>query len=265
MQITLREYAYDTITDFIRKQVASSGANGIVLGLSGGIDSALTMKLCCDSVGSGKVTGLILPDRPEKSKDEVDASEYAESLGVRFHRYVISSPVSAVMEVFGSGNVRIAGNVKARMRMIFLYAYANSRNLLVAGTGNKSELLTGYFTKYGDGGTDMLPIGDLYKTEVRKLAERLSVPEVFLRKKPTAGLWEGQTDEGEMGLTYEELDSVLFCMENGFDPQGTVRETGLEREVVDRVFAMVRASAHKRRPPPIPKIGIRTVGADWIE
>jgi NAD+ synthase len=263
VKIELRDYSYDVIISFIRREVEESGAGGIVLGLSGGIDSALTLRLCADAIGARAVTGLLLPDREEASADENDAREYAQLLGTAVRRIVISPAVSALAQAAGVTDVRNIGNIKARTRMILLYGYANSNRLLVAGTGNKSELLTGYFTKYGDGAADLLPIGDLYKTEVRQLAQTLHLPHCFLEKKPTAGLWDGQTDEGEMGLTYDQLDSILFCMEAGYSGEQIAALTGETAAVIERVSSMMNSSYHKRRTPPIPKIGIRTVGVDW--
>lgn len=259
----LREYTYDVIVSFIRETVDGSGAGGVILGLSGGIDSALVMKLCCDALGSGRVEAVLLPATDGVSTDEKDAGEYAASLGVRIHRFPIKRDVSAIADAVGASDAKVLGNIKARVRMVYLYANANMRNLRVAGTGNKSELLTGYFTKFGDGAVDFLPLGDIYKTEVRQLAARLRLPEVFLVKPPSAGLWEGQTDEDELGIAYEQLDRILFAMENGLSAVETARETGLEAGLVDRVFSMVESSGHKRAMAPIPRIGIRTVGVDW--
>jgi NAD+ synthase len=136
---------------------------------------------------------------------------------------------------------------------------------LVAGTGNKSELLVGYFTKYGDGGVDMLPIGDLYKTQVWALAKELGLPERIVKKVPTAGLWKGQTDEGELGISYENLDCVLFGIERGQSDQEISRSTKVPLKEVKRIEAMIERSAHKRKMPHIPKTGIRTLGIDWRE
>jgi NAD+ synthase len=149
--------------------------------------------------------------------------------------------------------------------MIVLYFVANTEDRLVIGTGNKSELLTGYYTLFGDGGCDFLPLGDLYKTQVRAMARHLGVPEVIVSKTPTAGLWKGQTDEGELGLPYEELDRVLLGMELQLDPATIAEKAGVPLDRVRRVEALVSGSVHKRKTPLIPKLGIRTVGLDWRE
>jgi NAD+ synthase len=147
--------------------------------------------------------------------------------------------------------------------MLLLYAEAQARGDLVCGTGNKSELLTGYFTKHGDGGVDLQPIGDLYKTQVRLLAQHLRVPAPVIAKPPSAGLYPGQTDEGDMGLSYEDLDAVLRGMELNLDGSVIARKTKLPLATVEKVEAMVRKTEHKRRTPMIPKLGARTVGIDW--
>jgi NAD+ synthase len=157
----------------------------------------------------------------------------------------------------------VLGNAKARSRMMVLYAEAQSRGFLVCGTGNKSELLTGYFTKHGDGGVDLQPIGDLYKTQVQELGRHLGVPKPILSKPPSAGLFKGQTDEGEMGITYRDLDAILRGMELNHALPVIVRKTGLDASLVRKVEAMVRTTEHKRRLALIPKIGARTVGIDW--
>ena len=260
----MRDYAYDAIVGFIRETVEGSGANGAVVAISGGIDSALVMRLCCDALGSGRVHALLLPDTDVRGKDEKDAAEYASSLGVSVRRIPIHNHVSLMAGAIGATDRKVIGNMKARVRMVFLYAVANTLNLRTAGTGNKSELLTGYFTKYGDGGVDFLPIGDLYKTEVRELAAMLKLPPAFLEKSPSAGLWEGQTDEEELGLPYEQLDSILLSLENHLSASEIANGSGIPLNVVDRVIAMVAAGRHKRAAAPIPRIGIRTASAEWL-
>jgi NAD+ synthase len=153
----------------------------------------------------------------------------------------------------------------ARCRMAVLYHQAKLTNRLVMGTSNKSELLVGYFTKFGDGGADFCPIGDLYKTEVRQLARKIGVPEKLVQKAPSACLWEGQTDEGELGICYDDLDAVLFGIENGMELEEIARRNMIPEEKVEMVWKMHIGSVHKRKTPLVPKIGLRTIGLDWRE
>jgi len=159
----------------------------------------------------------------------------------------------------------LAGNVAARVRMVILYHRAGKERRLVIGTGNKSELLTGYFTKGGDGLADFLPLGDLYKTQVRAMAAHLLVPKRILEKAPTAGLWRGQTDEGELGLSYDVLDRVLHGIELHLSPKEIAAGARVAVKTVDRVERLVASSVHKRKTPLIPKVGMRTIGLDWRE
>ena len=149
--------------------------------------------------------------------------------------------------------------------MTVLYAVARERQLLVAGTGNKSELLLGYFTKYGDGGVDLLPIGDLYKTDVRAIAEELGLPSAVRARPPTAGLWEGQTDEDELGISYADLDPILNGIEQLRPPEEIASATGVPLDRVREIEARVLEFRHKRRMPPVPKVRLRTIGIDWRE
>jgi NAD+ synthase len=160
---------------------------------------------------------------------------------------------------------RLRGNAMARLRMVVLFHHAKLMERVVMGTSNKSELLVGYFTKFGDGGADFCPIGDLYKTEVRELAKVLKVPVSILDKVPSAGFWEGQTDEGEMGLTYQELDQILVGIELNLSCEDISARTGIPLAKVEKVWHMHRGTVHKRKMPLIPKLGFRTVGLDWRE
>ena len=177
----------------------------------------------------------------------------------------IKPSVDAFLDPLGDSSPTSIGNLKARARMMALYHHANENGLLVMGTSNKSETAVGYFTKYGDGGADFIPLGDLYKTEVRELAREIQVPDDLIEKPPTAGLWEGQTDEGELGIKYEELDRILLGIEMSLTDGEIVERTGMSIEAVGRVRSMVQASVHKRKRPLCPKMGIRTFGLDWRE
>lgn len=254
------------IEAFIAHSFRESGRKGIVLGLSGGIDSALVAKLSADAIGPERMLALGLPDG-KGGKDLKDARRYAKSIGVEF-RIVGIGPIAGAMEkrVRGSSADIVAqGNLRARARMAVLYFVANSEGRIVMGTGNKSEIATGYFSKFGDAGVDFQPIGDLYKTQVRQMARHLGLPEAIVAKTPTAGLWPGQTDEGELGITYDELDRVLLGIELQIDPEAIAEKAGVPLERVRHVQSLVSAGVHKRKMPLIPKLGARTFGLDWRE
>lgn len=240
------EKVVERICDFIRGVVSSSGSTGVVLGLSGGVDSATVAYLCVRALGSERVFALIMPEtRVTPEQDVEDAINVAESLGMEYKLIEINDIVRVFKEKAGEGSKIAEANLKPRIRMVLNYYHANSMNRLVAGTGNKSELMVGYFTKYGDGGVDFLPIGDLYKTEVFQLAAYLGVPRRIIEKKPSARLWPGQTDEEEMGISYAELDEILKLIEKG---------ERRDDEKFRRVVQMVERSRHKREMPPVARV-----------
>jgi len=262
----LRAATEAVIEKFLSEKLRKTGMKGFVLGLSGGLDSAVVMKLCVRAVGKEKILPLIMPEKDSPKQDVADAIDLCEREGLEYKRIEITEPVEAMVRSVGSKVDRMGlANMKARCRMVLLYHYANSDRLLVVGTSNKSELLMGYFTKFGDGGADLEPIGDLYKTQVRQMAERIGVPPGIISKAPSAGLWEGQTDEDEMGISYDSLDSILHCMELGLGEEETASRAGVSLEEVQRIESTVRRSSHKRKSPPVVKIGLRTPGLDWRE
>ncbi len=253
-----------TIVVFLQRHVEAAQADGLVVGVSGGLDSAVVAALAVRALGKKRVVCLMLPAPDSNALDAKHAQLACKAIGIKPLRLDIGPIVTGLEEALGwTPDARVRGNAKARSRMLLLYAEAQRRNFLVCGTGNKSELLTGYFTKHGDGGVDLQPIGDLYKTQVRALAKHLKIPKPIIAKPPSAGLYKGQTDEGDLGLTYVELDSVLRCMELNYSQGATVKRTGLTPAKVARVEAMVRRTEHKRRAPIVPKLGARTVGIDW--
>jgi NAD+ synthase len=260
----LPSHAETTIHAFLRAQVEEAGARGVVVGLSGGIDSAVTARLARDALGAARVLGVLLPGPSFPPALATEIEEYARGLGIE-HRTVPIGPAEVAMQAMlpDVHDRTTRGNASARLRMTVLYAIARDAHRLVLGTGNKSEILLGYFTKYGDGGTDLAPLGDLYKTEVRELAERLDLPGAIRSRPPTAGLWEGQTDEEELGAPYSELDQVLRGMEELRNPEEIAQRTGIPLRTVRSVEARVAANRHKRRLAPIPKLSLRTVGIDW--
>ncbi|MCI4372692.1 MAG: NAD+ synthase [Thermoplasmata archaeon] len=262
----LPKHTESTIHQFLRAHALPPSGEGVVLGLSGGIDSALCARLAADALGRERVLGVLLPSHgfPEPLRRETE--RYAEDLGIS-HRTV---SLERITEEFRTALPEVTdritvGNTVARLRMTVLFALARDHQRLVLGTGNKSELLQGYFTKYGDGGADLLPIGDLYKTQVRSLAEQLGLPAAIRERPPSAGFWEGQTDEEELGTSYADLDRVLFGLEQLCRPEEIHERTGIPLAAVLRIADRLTRTRHKRRPPPVAKIGWRTVGLDWRE
>ncbi|MGZ7168464.1 MAG: NAD+ synthase [Halobacteriota archaeon] len=258
--LVLSDRALEAITQkiklFIETSVRFAGASGAVIGLSGGVDSSLVALLAHDVVDT---RALILPEKHVTPKADVDDAKMVARKYDIARTTLTIDPFIECFKVFGkdlapwqtSDEVSIAeANLKARIRMILTYLVANSEHRLVLGTGNKTELLTGYFTKYGDGGVDILPIGDLYKTQVFQLARYSGLPESIISKAPSAGLWVNQTDENELGLSYEVLDALLFQLINR---KKTVKETanivGVKVRQVQDVLNKVRASRHKRHMP----------------
>lgn len=237
----------DRITDWIREKVKEADAEGVVVGMSGGLDSSVTVVLCKKAFPDTTL-GLILPCFSLK-EDVEHARVVAKAFEIETKEIDLSNIFKSflnTLEARGYGiedkksemNIPVA-NLKPRLRMICLYYFANKLNYLVVGTGNKSELSVGYFTKYGDGAADILPLGDLLKTEERKLAEELDIPEAIIDKVPSAGLWEGQTDESELGMSYDVLDKTLLAIESG-------DFSGCDPESVKKVKRMIEASRHKR-------------------
>ncbi len=233
---------HERISAWIRKRVEAAGAEGVLVGLSGGIDSAVVAVLAQRALGD-RVLGLILPcfSLPE---DERDGLMLADTFKIRRERVDLSPVYEAFLGQLPQGGKMCQANLKPRLRMAALYFYANQFNYLVAGTGNKSERMMGYFTKFGDGGSDLLPIGDLTKSQVRKLAEDLKIPRRIIERPPSAGLWRGQTDEEEMKIRYKELDRIIDCLDKG-------KKAKIPQAQISYVRRMMARSGHKRSTPPI--------------
>ncbi len=240
------------ITSFIKQKVDEADAKGVVVGISGGIDSAVVSFLCVRALGWDRVLGLIMPEKGVTPEEDVnDALKICKMLGIEYKVIEINPVIDVFLKILGRNDDIAVANIKPRVRMIINYYHANSRKMLVAGTGNKSELMVGYFTKYGDGGVDILPIGDLYKTEVFQLAKYLGVPEKIINKKPSAGLWKGQTDEEELRISYSKLDAILKAIERDIELTKIPEIAGVKEDEVNRVVQMIQNSKHKREMPPI--------------
>jgi len=257
------EEVLNIITGFIKEYVENSGRDKIVIGLSGGIDSSLVAKLATMAIGKEKVHAIFLPDVSTPLEDFEHARQMAKILDISYKVIDLSPMVHSITNACGEMDEVTLGNVKARLRMIFLYQFANSKNALVCGTSNKTEIMIGYFTKYGDGASDILPIGDLYKTQVYQLSRYVGIPEEIIKKPPTAGLWKGQTDEKELGISYEKLDKILYGLELQKNFEDISKIAGVSIDEVKRIYEMVKKTEHKRKLPVIPKISFRTIGIDW--
>ena len=243
------------LTDFIERTVEDAGADRAVLGLSGGIDSSAVAYLAVEALGTEALHGLVLPGAVSDEANMSDAERVAEDLGIEYDVVEIDPFVEQLVELFPDieSDQLAVGNARARTRAVINYFVANHEDALVLGTGNRSEALVGYFTKYGDGAVDCNPLGRLYKQQVRQLGRHLGVPAGIAAKKSTAGLWAGQTDEEELGIDYDTLDAVLALHVDGeVSPAATARILDIDRETVERVGTMYRQSAHKRSMPPTP-------------
>jgi NAD+ synthetase len=259
------ELAISYLTNRLRKYIEYAGAKGGVVGISGGIDSSVTSFILARAIGINRSFFLLMPSDSTPKRDIEHAIEILNILGVKENWKLINIDeiVDKFKKVLDENDKRITGNIKARVRMILLYSFAQRFNYLVIGTGDKSELLLGYFTKYGDGGVDVLPIGDLYKTQVRSLGKYLGVPEEIVKKPPSPALWEGQTAEGEIGVDYETIDSILYLRFEEFRETKEISEMlGVSEDVVNRIDKMVRSSQHKRSLPEIFRVSKRAINSD---
>jgi len=227
---------------WIRDQVVAAGCKGVVMGMSGGLDSSV-LSVVCYRAFPQSMLGILMPCYSSREEEE-HAQAVANQFSIPTERVALDTVFNALLEVLPGGSIdptigRVAkGNLKARLRMLTLYYFANQLNYMVVGSSNRSELSIGYFTKYGDGGIDIMPLGNLVKGQVKDLARFLGIPQPIIDKPPSAGLWDDQTDEKEMGFSYDELDHYLLTG----DASGELRE---------RIESMIANSHHKRQPPPI--------------
>jgi len=264
--------AVEVIVGFIGSQMAQTGFERIVLGLSGGVDSATVAFLCARAIGPDNLLAVRMPYSASSEASEADALRVVDALGCRTERVEITPMVDPMLELIADGDAPIpsdalnvrSGNVMARQRMIVLYDRSAAFDALVAGTSNKTEALLGYGTLHGDMAAAFAPIGDLYKTQLRSVASELGVPREILDKPPSADLWPGQTDEGELGRTYDLLDRTLFALVDRRWTADRCVRAGLDRDMVEWVARRVARMEFKRQLPPVAKVSLRTPGIDHL-
>lgn len=245
--------AIENIVAFIKQEIKNASVKGAVIGLSGGIDSASVAYFTVLAIGKENVTLVHLPEKELEAVHTGDAKLIAQQLGIELRVLEISNPLNEIMNIIPQlkDNKMAKGNLKARLRAIFLYSIANLENKLVIGTSNKSELAIGYGTKYGDLAADIWPIGDVYKTEIYRICRELGVDQRIIEKPPTAGLWANQTDEGEIGTSYEKLDRFLLGLENQIDEKKLEQELNLSSIQTDRIKNLMMKNKHKGMMPKI--------------
>ena len=265
------ELAIDTdaarriIAEFIRAQLAQAGFDKVLLGLSGGIDSALVAYLAAEAIGAQNVLAILMPYKTSSPESRGDAETIVADLGLPSELVDISAIVDGYFDQTRAEATPLRrGNFMARARMMVLYDHSVTWGGLVIGTGNKTEALIGYSTLWGDSASAFNPIGDLYKSQVRQLSAAIGVPDEVITKAPSADLWPGQTDEAEVGFSYAEVDRILFRLVDRRLSLDEVVADGFERALVERVDRMVAGSEFKRQVPPIAKIGPRTAGIDYL-
>ncbi len=255
------------IAEFIRGQLAQTGFERLILGLSGGVDSALVAYLAAEAIGAENLMCVMLPYRASSPASRADAESVVAALGCPSRVIDITPIVDGYLVGSVAGediDARRRGNLAARARMLVLFDQSVPWQGLVIGTGNKTEALVGYTTHYGDNAYAFNPIGDLYKSQVRQLSEAVGVPAAILRKPPSADLWPGQTDETELGFGYEQLDRLLYWMIDRRRTRDELVEMGFDAELIERVEHMVAASEFKRQTPPVAKLTTRTPGIDYL-
>ncbi len=258
------ELAQRILTGFLKSEITRVGYSKAVIALSGGIDSALSCFLAAEALGPENVLAIRMPYKTSSSDSLEHAQKVIDALGVQSMTVPITEMVDPLLERFPDSNQVRRGNIMARMRMIVLYDQSEAFRGLVVGTGNKTEILLGYTTLYGDSACALNPLGDLYKTQVRQLSRALNIPASIIDKPPSADLWTGQTDEGELGFTYAEVDQLLYLIvDQRYSPQECV-EAGFAQNFVQVVVERIRRNQFKRVLPPIAKLTNRTIGYDFL-
>lgn len=257
------KYVEQILTGFIYDETHRIGMSKAVIGLSGGIDSAVSAFLAAKALGPENVTCILMPHEVSSKESITHANLVVEQLGVNSELIDITGMVDAYTERNGDVSLLRKGNVMARSRMIVLYDKSAELNALVIGTSNKTELLLGYSTIFGDSASAINPIGDIYKTQLRDLARYLGVPKEIQDKKPSADLWEGQTDEGELGFTYEEADKYLFEKVDERRSEEDLIKMGFDEDFMKRIDKLIIRNQFKRLPPLIAKVQTRTINIDF--
>lgn len=252
------------LVSFVRDEILRTGLKRAVIGLSGGIDSALSCLLAAEALGPENVLAVRMPYAASSPESLADAELVVKQAGVQCETFEITPMVQPLLDTVPLDANKRAGNIMARARMIVLYDRSAATNALVVGTGNKTEILLGYSTLYGDSASALNPLGDLYKTQVRQLAAAMNMPRPILDKAPSADLWQGQTDEGELGFTYARVDQLLYLLiDQRYSPAEAVA-AGFEQAFVDHVITRVRQNQFKRVLPIVAKLSNRTVGYDFL-
>jgi NAD+ synthase len=253
----------EILTAFIRNEVHKTGLTRVVIGLSGGVDSALSAMLAAEALGQENVLGILMPYKSSNPDSQEHAALVAQKCGIETLSVEITAQIDAYFAKFPDADARRRGNKMARERMTILYDHSARWNALVLGTSNKTELLLGYGTIYGDMASAINPLGDLYKTQVWALAEAIGVPLAVVQKEPSADLWTGQTDEGELGFTYREVDNLLYLMVDQRYTRPELIAAGFAERFVDDVALRIMNSQFKRRLPVIAKVSQRTIDRDF--
>lgn len=258
------DLARKILTGFLKSEITRAGFSRAVVGLSGGLDSALACALAAEALGSQNVLAVRMPYKTSSPDSLEDAEETARRFGVQIETIEITPMVEPLIQLDPQMPKQRKGNIMVRARMIVLYDQSEAFKGLVVGTSNKTEILLGYNTLWGDMASALNPIGDLYKTQVRQLSRAMGVPDSVINKPPSADLWLGQTDEDELGFTYGEVDKLLYLLVDKRYSLQDCMDAGFDKAFVEKVIDRIRRSQFKRMMPPIAKLSNRTVGYDFL-